>query len=395
MTRNIGTSAYGLRAPIIKQGDDLATIVADSLIAGLEAISSDLKETDVIAITESLLARAQGNFCSLDNITEDLNSKFTDTIGVLFPIASRNRFSLILKAIAKTGKKVVVFLKYPVDEVGNRLLDDETLIKSGLNIYQDTLSEGQYRDLVGEDYAHHFTEIDYVKLYKECAYNDNIEIYLSNNAEDILKHTDQVLIASVHNRHALKKLLEGKTSKLYTLADIMNEPIEGSGYNPEYGLYGSNLAGDEVLKLFPRHSEDFVYEVQEKIHQRTGIAPEVMVYGDGAFKDPVAGIWEFADPVVSPGHTANIGGVPQEYKLKYLADNEDFSADTREDLEAALKEKIARKDDFDSSEQASLGTTPRRISDLLGSLSDLISGSGDKGTPIVLIKGYFDNFASE
>ena len=395
MTRRIGTSAYGIKTPIIKQGDNLADIVVDSLINALEEISSDLKETDVLAITESLLARAQGNFCSLDQISEDINSKFTDSVGVLFPIASRNRFSLILKAIAKTGKKIVVFLKYPIDEVGNRLLDEETLIRSGLNIYQDTIDEKQYREIVGEHYSHPFTGLDYVKLYKECSFDDNIEIYLSNNPLDILNYTDQVLISSIHNRDSLKDILEGKASKLYTLADIMNEPIGESGYNNEYGLYGSNLASKYKLKLFPRDSENFVYEVQKKIYQRLGVSPEVMVYGDGAFKDPVGGIWEFADPVVSPGYTNNIEGVPSEYKLKYLADNADFDVSSREELELELKKKIIDKESLDVEDEEAMGTTPRRIPDLLGSLADLVSGSGDKGTPMVLIKGYFDNFASE
>lgn len=395
MSRNIGTSAYGLRTPIIKQGDNLAEIVVDTLIDSLDDIPAELKETDVVAITESLLARSQGNFCTIDQIAEDINSKFDDTVGVLFPIASRNRFSLILKAIAKTGKRVVVFLKYPVDEVGNRLLDEEVLINSGINLYTDVLNEEEYRELTGESYPHPFTGIDYVDLYKECAYNDNIEIYLSNNPLAILDYTDEILISSIHDRNKLKSMLKDKASKLYTLADIMNEAKDNSGYNPDYGLYGSNLAGKETLKLFPRNSEEFVYEVQQNIHQRTGVSPEVMIYGDGAFKDPVGGIWEFADPVVSPGFTSNLTGVPTEYKLKYLADNPDFPVDSRDELESVLKEKIKNKDGFDAKQEASLGTTPRRITDLLGSLSDLISGSGDKGTPVVLIKGYFDNFATE
>lgn len=394
MTRNIGTSAYGLRAPIIKKGDDLASIVVDSLIGGLEEMSLGLVETDVVAITESLLARAQGNFVSMDQITEDLNNKFDESIGILFPITSRNRFSLILKAAANTGKRIVVFLKYPGDEVGNMIIDEDLVIESGINAYSDTLTEEDYRKLVNGEYVHPYTGIDYVDFYKGLAKDNNIEIYLSNNPLKILDYTDEVLVSSVHSRNRLKTLLEGKAKNLYTLADIMAKPIDGSGYNENYGLYGSNLSGKSNLKLFPRDSENFVYDLQEKIYQRLGVSPEVMVYGDGAFQDPATGIWEFADPVVSPGHTSGIQGRPMEYKLKYLADNPELN-ETSSDIEEAIKNKIKNKEDFDIKSDESLGTTPRKISDLLGSLADLVSGSGDKGTPIVLIKGYFDNYASE
>lgn len=394
MTRNVGTSAYGLRAPIVKEGDSLADIVVDSLIDGLEEQAISLSETDVIAITESLLARAQGNFCSIDQITKDLNSKFDKSIGILFPIASRNRFSLILEAAAKTEKKIIVFLKYPVDEVGNRILDEEILIHSDVSPYNDTLSEDQYRAMVGGDHLHPYTGIDYVSFYKSLAVDNNIEIYLSNNPLDIIDYTDEVLISSVHSRDPLYKVLEGKARNLYTLADVMSEPVDGSGFNAEFGLYGSNLSGKVNLKLFPRDSEEFVYEVQKKVYQRLGVSPEVMIYGDGAFKDPSTGIWEFADPVVAPAYTSGLEGRPMEYKLKYLADSPELN-ETSSDIQEAIKNKIKDKENFDASGNESLGTTPRKITDLLGSLADLVSGSGDKGTPIVLIQGYFDDYASE
>lgn len=397
MTRTIGSSAYGVRAPIIKQGDDLAEIVVDILVDAFDEIQAEPSDRDVVAITESLLARAQGNFCSIEDVSKDLNSKFDNSIGILFPITSRNRFSLILKAAAETGKKIIVFLKIPVDEVGNRIIDEKSLVESGINPYSETISEEEYRDIVGPSYKHEYTGIDYVDFYKSLAVNDNIEIYLSNNPLDILNYTDEILISSVHHRDYLYDLLKTKAKNLYTLADIMAEPIDESGYNEDFGLYGSNLSGNDKLKLFPRNSQEFVYNVQERVHRRIGVAPEVMVYGDGAFKDPVTGIWEFADPVVAPAYTENLKGRPTEYKLKYLADNTSLS-ETSSDIEEAIKEKIkAKKDkgDFDISANESLGTTPRQITDLLGSLADLVSGSGDKGTPIVLIKGYFDDYAAE
>lgn len=394
MTRRIGTSAYGLRTPIIKQGDDLTEIIVDSLIEGLDEMASDLRDSDVLAITESLLARAQGNFCTVDDISADLNSKFDDSIGVVFPITSRNRFALILKAIARTEKDVTILLKYPSDEVGNSIMDLESLVDSEVNVYNDRLTEAEYRKLVGGSYHHPFTGIDYVDLYKSLAVNDNIKIVLSNNPMDILDYTDEVLIASIHDRASIKYSIEQKASKVYTLADIMNKPVGDSGYNEVYGLYGSNLAGKDTLKLFPRECEDFVYKVQEQIHQRAGASPQVMIYGDGAFKDPVTGIWEFADPVVSPAHTSRLHGTPNEIKLKYLADSE-LASESREDAAKIMKDKIKQKAENTLAEDARLGTTPRRITDLLGSLADLISGSGDKGTPVVLIKGYFDNFADE
>lgn len=395
MHRTVGTSAYGLRAPIIKKGDPLEDIVVNTLVEAVERNSLTLKEMDVLAITESLLARAQGNYCSTDNITQDLNSKFNDSIGVLFPITSRNRFSVILKAIANTKKRIVLFLNYPSDEVGNRLMDTEVITKSGINIYNDTIDEKRYRELVGGEYKHPFTGIDYVSLYKSYAVNDNIEIYLSNNATDILNYTKDILVANIHDRADLKDHLKANGANIvYGLDDLMNDSIDGSGFNPRYGLYGSNLATPTSLKLFPRNSDVFVKNIQEKVYDQTGVRIEVMVYGDGAFKDPIGKIWELADPVVSPGYTPNLEGTPNELKLKYIADNELLGLD-KESAINVMKEKINSKTKDEVDKNVSLGTTPRRLTDLLGSLADLVSGSGDKGTPIVLIQGYFDNFASE
>lgn len=394
MQRTIGTSAYGLRTPIIKKGDDLVSIITESTLEALEGNSLTLKEMDVLAITESLLARAQGNYCDIEDIIVDIDNKYDDSIGILFPITSRNRFSIILKAIASTKKKITIFLNYPSDEVGNRLMDTEVLAENGINIYTDTFTEEVYRELVGGAYHHPFTGMDYVSLYKSFAVNDNIEIYLSNNPLDILKHTSDILVANIHDRQNLKNLLkENGANIVLGLDDIMTESINGSGYNPEYGLYGSNLATDTSLKLFPRNSDSFVHEVQKSIFEKTGVQIEVMVYGDGAFKDPIGKIWELADPVVSPGYTSNLEGTPNELKLKYIADTELTDLDGESAMNI-MKEKINAKTKEDVNSNAALGTTPRRLTDLLGSLADLVSGSGDKGTPVVLIKGYFDNFAS-
>lgn len=395
MQRTIGTSAYGLRAPIVKKGDKLDDIVVESLLDAVKDNQLELKEKDVLAITESLVARAQGNYCSIDDVTKDLNSKYDDSIGVLFPITSRNRFSVVLKAIANTKKKIILFLSYPSDEVGNQIIDSDILLDKGINIYTETICEKRYRELVGEEYRHPFTGIDYIALYKTFAVNDNIEIYLSNNPVEILKYTKDVLVANIHDRANLKKILKNNgANKVYGLDDIMTSPIDGSGYNEKYGLYGSNLSTQTSLKLFPRNADKFVESVQAKILEKTGKKIEVMVYGDGAFKDPVGKIWELADPVVSPGYTQGLEGTPNELKLKYIADTDLVGMD-KETAAKEMRKKIQEKDTKDSTKSEKLGTTPRRLTDLLGSLSDLISGSGDKGTPIVLIKGYFDNYASE
>ncbi|MDO5690214.1 MAG: coenzyme F420-0:L-glutamate ligase [Tissierellia bacterium] len=395
MVRLIGTSAYGIRAPIVKEGDHLEEIVVDSVLNAVEGNGLTIREMDVVAVTESLVARAQGNYCDVRAITSDLNAKYEDSIGVLFPITSRNRFSVILRAIAETKKRIILFLSYPSDEVGNRIMDVDLITKHNINIYNDTLSEADYRRLVGEEYLHPFTGVDYVSLYKSYAIGDNIEIYLSNDPLAILEHTQEVLIANIHDRSNLKELLKKHGAKtVYALDDIMTKPIDGSGYNPKYGLYGSNLSKEDSLKLFPRDAEGFVEKVQQLILERTGTEIQVMVYGDGAFKDPVGHIWELADPVVSPAFTSKLDGRPNELKLKYIADN-DLASMEGTDAEAAMRDKILHKKQSDEAGMEVLGTTPRQIPDLLGSLADLISGSGDKGTPIVLIQGYFDNYASE
>ena len=385
----------GLRAPIVKENDDLSQIVCDLLKAVEENNEAVLRDRDVVAITESLLARSQGNYVDVTAITKDLNEKFDKEIGIVFPITSRNRFSLILKACAETGKKVKIFLTFPSDEVGNALFDKELLYSSDINVYNDLLTEEEYRAFAGDKTIHPFTGVDYVELYKSYAVNDNIEIYLSNDPESIVEVCDEILVSNIHDRHHLKKLFkEIGAKKVYSLADIMTQSIDGSGYNPEYGLYGSNLATEHSVKLFPRDAQKFVDDLQGKLKDIFGKNIEVMIYGDGAFKDPVGKIWELADPVVSPGFTSGLTGTPNEIKIKYIADTK-FDDLTGEDALDAIYNEIRGKETDLTGNNASLGTTPRQITDLLGSLSDLVSGSGDKGTPIVLIQGYFDNFADE
>lgn len=394
MVRAVGTTARGIRAPIIKEGDDLINIVVDSVINAAEKENFQLNDRDIIGITESLVARAQGNYASIDDITEDINSKFDEEIGIVFPILSRNRFAIILKAIALSNKKLHLLLNYPSDEVGNQLMDIDKMGELNINPHTDVLTEAKYRQLFGENIAHPFTGMDYVQIYKDLAINDNINIYLSNDPTTILNYTKDVLVANVHERKRTKKILANAgANKLYGLEDLLNKPKTDTGYNPEYGLLGSNLATETKLKLFPRDSKYYVDEIQKKIKEKTGKNIEVMVYGDGAFKDPIGKIWELADPIVSPGYTSGLEGTPNEIKLKYLVDTE-LNNLTREEAENAIKEKIDRKDTDLMGNEEALGTTPRRITDLLGSLCDLTSGSGDKGTPIVLIQGYFDNFAT-
>lgn len=394
MVRAVGTTARGIRAPIIKEGDNLINIVVDSIIRATEVESFELNDDDIVGITESLVARAQGNYASIDNITEEINSKFDEDIGIVFPILSRNRFAIILKAIALSNKKIHLLLNYPSDEVGNQLMDIDKMNEFNINPHTDVLTEEKYRELFGNDTTHPFTGMDYVQIYKDLAINDNINIYFSNDPKTILNYTKDVLVANVHDRKRTKRILkESGVNKLYGLEDFLNEPKEGRGYNPKYGLLGSNLATKTELKLFPRDSQKYVDAIQKEFKKRTGRNIEVMVYGDGAFKDPVGRIWELADPIVSPGYTSGLEGTPNEIKLKYLVDTElhDLSS---EDAETAIKEKIGGKDIDLTDHNDTLGTTPRRITDLLGSLCDLTSGSGDKGTPIVLIQGYFDNFAT-
>lgn len=394
MSRNVGTTVRGIRTPIVKQGDDLVTIVVDSVLKAVESENIQLKEKDVIAITESLVARAQGNYATAEAISIDVANKFPGDIGLIFPILSRNRFSILLKGIAKSSRKIHLLLSYPSDEVGNQLMDIDKMDELKINPYSDFLTEEDYRKLFGEDVLHQFTGMDYVKMYKEIA-GDNIDIYLGNDPRSILNYTKDVLVANIHDRFRTKRMLkEAGANIVLGLDDILNSSIDGSGFNPDYGLLGSNLSTEDSIKLFPRDSKVFVENVQKAIFQKTGVKAEVMVYGDGAFKDPVGKIWELADPVVSPGHTDGLSGLPNELKLKYVADTE-LKGLSGEEAIAAMKDKITSKNNDLLGKAQSLGTTPRRITDLLGSLCDLTSGSGDKGTPVVLVQGYFDSYAAE
>lgn len=394
MARTVGTTVRGIIAPIIREGDNLTHIVVDSVLRSMKNDGYSLRDRDVIGITESLVARAQGNYISVEDITVDINRKFHGDIGLIFPILSRNRFFLILKGLAMTGKKIHIFLNYPSDELGNHLMPIEKMNETGINPYTDFLTEKRYRQLFGKEVLHPFTGIDYVDLYKSGAQNDNIEIYLTNNPLEALKFSSEFLVANVHERLKTKDtLLKGGAKKVLCLDDILTEPISGNGYNAEYGLLGSNMATENSLKLFPRECEEIVLKIQSLIKEKTNKNVEVMVYGDGAFKDPKGKIWELADPVVSPGYTPGLMGTPNEIKLKYLADNQTKNIG-HEDMEDLLKDKIKTKNNDLVGKDESSGTTPRQLTDLLGSLCDLTSGSGDKGTPIVLVQGYFDNFAS-
>ncbi len=394
MLRTVGTTARGIRTPIIKEGDDLVNIVVDSLLKAASSENFNINDRDVLGITESLLARAQGNYSTADAIGKDIQLKFPSTIGLVFPILSRNRFSIILKGIISSGRKIVLLLSYPSDEVGNHLMDIDKMDELKINPYTDILTESDYRRLFGEKVIHPFTGVDYVSMYKEIG-KENIEIIFSNDPRTILNYTKDVLVANVHDRHRTKRILkEAGASLVYGLDDILSSSIDGSGYNPEYGVLGSNLSSENELKLFPRDCQVFVEAVQDKVREKTGKNVEVMIYGDGAFKDPVGKIWELADPVVSPGYTKGLEGTPNELKLKYIVDTELDNLRGEEVIEA-VKNKINTKNNQMVGKEESLGTTPRRITDLLGSLCDLTSGSGDKGTPIVLIQGYFDNYATE
>ena len=391
MPRLIGTVAMGLRAPIVKKGDDLVQIVGD-IVEEVAREEVKLRDKDVVAITESLLARSQGNYASIEQIAKDFANKFdNDEVAILFPILSRNRFSILLKAFALSGKKLHICLSYPSDEVGNLVMDEMDLFNSDINAYTDVLSLEEFRKVAG-DYKHLFTEMDYPEFYREIAKNS--EIHFLNNPVDALKFTDNILVASIHTRNIVKRqLVEAGAKKVLKLDEILTESVDGSGFNPDYGLLGSNLSTGNVVKLFPRNAQDFVNKVQKRLIDETGKHIEVMVYGDGAFKDPVGHIWELADPVVSPGFTDGLTGTPYELKLKYVADN-DLSELSSEEAAEEFK-KLVRNKDKNTDSNKRLGTTPRQITDLLGSLSDLISGSGDKGTPVVLIQGYFDNYSND
>lgn len=391
MERIIGTRSMGLRAPIIKDGDNLVDVVFNVVKKAADQGDIVLNDKDVVCVTESLVARAQGNYVTIEQIAKDINRKFDgDELAILFPILSRNRFSILLKAFALTGKKLHICLSYPQDEVGNWIMDEMDLFNSDINPYSDVLDMDQYKKLAG-DYKHEFTGISYPEFYKEVA--ENSEIHFLNNPVDALQFTDEVLVASIHTRNIVKKQLEENgAKKVLKLDEILTEPVDGSGYNENYGLLGSNLSTENKVKLFPRDGQIFVDALQKKLVDEFDKQIEVMIYGDGAFKDPVGKIWELADPVVSPAYTGGLTGTPNEVKIKYLADNELEGVDG-EDRDEAIRQRIAKKADNLVGTNDTLGTTPRQITDLLGSLCDLTSGSGDKGTPIVLIQGYFDNYS--
>ena len=397
MERLVGTVSRGVRAPIIRKGDDLASIVVDSVLAAAESEGFALRDRDVVAVTEAVVARAQGNYASIDQIAKDVHSKFgEDTVGVIFPILSRNRFAICLKGIAKGCRKIVLMLSYPSDEVGNHLIDEEEMDEKGVNPWTDVLTEEKYRDLFGYK-KHVFTGVDYVEYYKQLIQGAGaeVEIIFANHPKAILNYTGSVLTCDIHSRFRTKNtLLKNGAKKVYTLDEIMTESVDGSGYNDKYGLLGSNKATEETVKLFPIHCQEMVDEIQKRLIERTGKQIEVMIYGDGAFKDPVGKIWELADPVVSPAYTKGLEGTPNEVKLKYLADN-DFKDLSGDALKEAISDYIREKDEKAASLVGTMvtqGTTPRRLTDLIGSLCDLTSGSGDKGTPIILVQGYFDNY---
>ncbi len=394
MERTVGTVVRGVRAPIVRQDDDLAQIVTDSVVNCIEGEKLTVGEKDIIAVTESILARAQGNYASVENIAADVKSKFgVEHIGVIFPILSRNRFAICLRGIAKGVKKITLMLSYPSDEVGNHLFDIDMLDEKGVDPYTDVLNETQYRELFGY-VLHPFTGVDYVDYYKKLITDCGCEceIVFANKATAILNYTKNVLCCDIHTRFRTKRLLnKAGAEKVLGLDDILTSSVNGSGYNDFCGLLGSNKATEDTVKLFPIHCQEFVERVQKLFREKTGKHVEVMVYGDGAFKDPVGKIWELADPMVSPGYTEGLSGTPNELKLKYLADN-DFADLNRDALKKAISEKIQQKDADLKGNMASEGTTPRQLTDLIGSLCDLTSGSGDKGTPIVYIQGYFDNY---
>lgn len=395
MERKIGTVSRGIRGPIIRQGDDLAQIVTDSVLEAANSEPFELHDRDVVAVTESIVARAQGNYASIDAIAVDVKEKLGgETIGVIFPILSRNRFAICLRGIAKGAKKIVLMLSYPSDEVGNALVSMDQLDEAGINPYSDVLTLQRYRELFGEN-KHPFTGVDYVQYYgdliRDCGCE--VEILFANDARAILPYTKNVLHCDIHTRKRTKRiLLAAGAQRVCSLEDILNAPVNGSGYNSRYGLLGSNKATEDSVKLFPNECFDLVEDIQQRLLTATGKHMEVMVYGDGAFKDPVGKIWELADPVVSPAYTKGLEGTPNELKLKYLADN-DFADLKGEALKEAIEEAIRKKDADLVGNMASQGTTPRRLTDLIGSLCDLTSGSGDKGTPIVLVQGYFDNLS--
>lgn len=397
MKRRVGTIVRGIRTPIIKQGDNLADIVVSSVLEAAKEENFLLGNRDVIAITESVVGMADGDYVTVDDIANDIKKKFPDgEIGVVFPILSRNRFALCLKGMARGTKKIFMLLSYPADEVGNHLFTEDDLDKHHINPWSDIISEEKYDQLFGQN-THIFTGINYVDLYRSIIEAENCQVtfIFANNPRVILDYTKNIIVSSIHSRQRIKRILKGNNANnVYGLDDILNKPTKKHAYNCDYGLLGSNKATEEKLKLFPTNGNKLVHTVQKKIHEITGKKVEVMVYGDGAFKDPVGGIWELADPVVSPAYTSGLEGVPNEIKLKYMADNK-YANLTGKQLQQAIKKEIITKESNLKGQMETQGTTPRRLTDLIGSLCDLTSGSGDKGTPVVLVQGYFDNYADE
>ncbi len=397
MSRMVGTVSRGVRAPIIRNGDNIVEIVTNSVLLASQDGNFDIRDRDIVAMTEAIVARAQGNYASVDDIAEDVKNKLGgETVGVIFPILSRNRFAICLRGIAKGAKKIVLMLSYPSDEVGNHLVSLDALDEKGVNPYSDVLTLEKYRELFGYE-KHRFTGVDYVEYYENLIkeMGAEAEIVFANDCRAILKYTKNIINCDIHTRVRTKRLLRSAgAERVFGLDDIMTSSINGSGYNKDYGLLGSNKATEDQVKLFPRDCQPIVDEIQKKLYEATGKNVEVMVYGDGAFKDPIGKIWELADPVVSPAYTSGLEGTPNELKLKYLADNE-FASLSGDALKDAIKSKIQEKDDNLYGQMVSEGTTPRRLTDLIGSLCDLTSGSGDKGTPVVYIQGYFDNYTAE
>ncbi|WP_455047374.1 coenzyme F420-0:L-glutamate ligase [Mogibacterium diversum] len=395
MERKVGTISRGIRCPIIREGDDISSVVVKSVIEAAEAEGYEIRDRDIVAVTESVVARSQGNYASVEAISKDVQAKLgSDTIGVIFPILSRNRFAICLRGISMAAKKIVLMLSFPRDEVGNQLLTEDQLDEAGIDPYSKVMSLEEYRELFGEN-KHPFTGVDYLAYYGEVieAAGAEVEIVLANHATEILNYTDKVINCDIHTRKRTRRILKDAGATVLGMDEILNAPVDGSGFNSKYGLLGSNKSTEDSVKLFPESCEDVVLGIQKSILDKTGKCVEVLVYGDGAFKDPVGKIWELADPVVSPAYTPGLEGTPNELKLKYLADN-DFKDLSGEELREAISARIKEKDDNLVGKMETEGTTPRRLTDLIGSLCDLTSGSGDKGTPVVHIQGYFDNYTN-
>ena len=395
MERKVGTISRGIRCPIIREGDDISSVVVNSVLEAAEAEGYEIRDRDIVAVTESVVARSQGNYASVEAISKDVKAKLgSDTIGVIFPILSRNRFAICLRGISMAAKKIVLMLSFPRDEVGNQLLTEDQLDEAGIAPYSKVMSLEEYRELFGEN-KHPFTGVDYLAYYGEVieAAGAEVEIVLANHATEILNYTDKVINCDIHTRKRTRRILKDAGATVLGMDEILNAPVDGSGFNSKYGLLGSNKSTEDSVKLFPESCEDVVLGIQKSILDKTGKCVEVLVYGDGAFKDPVGKIWELADPVVSPAFTPGLEGTPNELKLKYLADN-DFKDLSGEELREAISARIKEKDDNLVGKMETEGTTPRRLTDLIGSLCDLTSGSGDKGTPVVHIQGYFDNYTN-